>query len=601
MDIEFAKVILSIKEKNEPFCILRVNNKLNICTQYDEFFDSIEKINSKSLATGFQNYEGTSGKWFTWNNIEVFDESNNKTSSNNDALQNKDSQWESTLNKDEYIECVSLMKQEMNQGKYFLANLTRQIATNERNDFLFACYLSCLYHETPFRFLLNTGSEIVLGLSPERFLKIEDNIAINEPMKGTATNIYELSNNNKELNENTMMIDLARSDLSQICEPQSISLKSRGNISQHPELYQMSSILTGRLSGEKSMTGAIKSILPVSSVTGTPKPYVVKRLKDLEKYNRNIYCGIYGWVNTNDDSCDLAVSIRTIASSNQITSIGIGSGITNASIEEKEWNETELKASSLKKLIENASIKSENVFTSLRVTKDKKVFCLEEHIERFIRHSMQVGISLDKAELIESANNFIKSSQFDDDSYMKIVSNKNSGYKFEISRFKQLNDSIDVGLTLAPRYGSSDIPKFLDRTIYEQCLINARLLSEQEIDDAILVRNGLVSETTRANLLLRKGDDIYTCDEDMILGIGVQEVTKGFRQLGFEVKSIPVTIDFLNTVDEIICINSVRGPLSVKKIDCNINQLDLTANNNYLLDLTKKIYHSLFKNLNEDE
>ena len=90
---------------------------------------------------------------------------------------------------------------------------------------------------------------------------------------------------------------------------------------------------------------------PPGSVSGAPKSSALETINRLEKAQRNIYCGAFGWVDADNKTADLAVGIRTFW---QTTSgggaqlhFGTGAGITWESDPHLEWLETELKAQRL--------------------------------------------------------------------------------------------------------------------------------------------------------------------------------------------------------------------------------------------------------------
>src|SRR5690606_8959503 len=72
----------------------------------------------------------------------------------------------------------------------------------------------------------------IISASPERFLALRGREVETRPIKGTrrrsphpAADLFvkdELRESNKDLAENTMIVDLLRNDLSRVCSPESI-------------------------------------------------------------------------------------------------------------------------------------------------------------------------------------------------------------------------------------------------------------------------------------------------------------------------------------------------------------------------------------------
>ena len=96
---------------------------------------------------------------------------------------------------------------------------------------------------------------------------------------------------------------------------------------------------------------------PPGSVTGAPKSSALRIIEALETSPRGPYCGGIGWVDADRARAELAVGIRTFwidrtesggrETTGPVLRFGTGAGITWGSDPEREWAETELKASRL--------------------------------------------------------------------------------------------------------------------------------------------------------------------------------------------------------------------------------------------------------------
>ena len=110
------------------------------------------------------------------------------------------------------------------------------------------------------------------------------------------------------------------------------------------------STVTGTLRADVGTGALIAATFPPASVTGAPKPRVLQVIEDLEPVRRGVYCGAFGWIDTDRDAGDLAVAIRTftIGGSNAAgagwTHLGVGGGVVADSQPRAEWDETALKA-----------------------------------------------------------------------------------------------------------------------------------------------------------------------------------------------------------------------------------------------------------------
>lgn len=85
---------------------------------------------------------------------------------------------------------------------------------------------------------------------------------------------------------------------------------------------------------------------PTSAVCGTPKSSALRFIEHYEAYDRTYYSGFLGPVNVNNES-HLFVNLRTMKIEGDQAILYAGAGITESSVPEQEWNETEMKCQTL--------------------------------------------------------------------------------------------------------------------------------------------------------------------------------------------------------------------------------------------------------------
>lgn len=90
---------------------------------------------------------------------------------------------------------------------------------------------------------------------------------------------------------------------------------------------------------------------PTSAVCGVPLDTSLEFIRKLEGYDRQLYTGYLGPVNFNN-RIDIFVNLRCLQLLPQKAILYAGAGITQDSIPEKEWEETELKLNTLLKVVE---------------------------------------------------------------------------------------------------------------------------------------------------------------------------------------------------------------------------------------------------------
>jgi isochorismate synthase len=94
----------------------------------------------------------------------------------------------------------------------------------------------------------------------------------------------------------------------------------------------------------------LKLLHPTSAICGVPKAPSLQFINDVEGYNRSYYSGFLGPVQVGGDS-HVFVNLRTVRFKDGIATFFAGAGITEDSVPEQEWFETELKCDTLLKVI----------------------------------------------------------------------------------------------------------------------------------------------------------------------------------------------------------------------------------------------------------
>ena len=194
--------------------------------------------------------------------------------------------------------------------------------------------------------------------SPERFLAKRGNKLISQPIKGTArrdadeaidkTIIEELRNHPKELQENVMIVDLVRNDLTHSAKPGTVKTEDLYSIQSFKQVHQMVSTVVCELRDDVSAVEAVKNTFPMGSMTGAPKISAMQLMEQYERSKRGVYSGAVGYFSPDDDF-DFNVVIRTLLynSTKKYLSFHVGSAITYHADAEREYEECLLKAKAI--------------------------------------------------------------------------------------------------------------------------------------------------------------------------------------------------------------------------------------------------------------
>ena len=203
----------------------------------------------------------------------------------------------------------------------------------------------------PYPAYIDAGEFQVLSLSPERFIKKNNEAILTEPMKGTwhrGRNVIidkiekrKFHHDQKNRAENIMIADLLRNDLGRIGTD--IAWRDLFKVTAYNTLFQMTSTVTAKVAPDKAFSTLLSALFPSGSVTGAPKIRAMELIKEIEREERNVYTGAIGYISPEGDMY-FNVPIRTILVRGGRCEMGIGGGIIWDSTPEGEWAETRLKA-----------------------------------------------------------------------------------------------------------------------------------------------------------------------------------------------------------------------------------------------------------------
>lgn len=263
------------------------------------------------------------------------------------------SSWRTSLDRHEFERGVARIREHIGAGDCYQVNLTRRLTCARAVDPVALFTELERANPSPHGAFLRIGatsdlpSIAVVSASPERFLSWRGREVETRPIKGTGKDPRALRASAKDHAENVMIVDLARNDLGRVCEPGTVVVPALCEVEAHPGLHHLVSTVRGRRRADTGVGALVRATFPPASVTGAPKPRVMQIIEDLEPARRGVYCGAVGWIDTERDSGDLNVAIRTFTVAHGRTLLGVGSGIVADSEPASEWAETELKAARL--------------------------------------------------------------------------------------------------------------------------------------------------------------------------------------------------------------------------------------------------------------
>jgi para-aminobenzoate synthetase / 4-amino-4-deoxychorismate lyase len=264
----------------------------------------------------------------------------------------------------EHMAAVRRAVEYIRQGDIFQANICLRLEAEFDGDPLDAFCAAVSRLDPPYAGFLGLAGGAVASLSPELFLRREGAAVRSRPVKGTqarpadpaqaAAERAALERSAKNRAENVMIVDLMRSDLSQVCEPGSVQVPRLTAAEPHPGIWHLVSDVTGRLRPGVADGRLVRATFPPGSVTGAPKVRSVEVIHELEATPREVYTGAVGY-RSPVAGLELNVAIRTFEFHGGRVWLGAGGGIVAASRPGREYDECLLKAAPLIKALTGRS------------------------------------------------------------------------------------------------------------------------------------------------------------------------------------------------------------------------------------------------------
>jgi para-aminobenzoate synthetase len=254
----------------------------------------------------------------------------------------------------QYLADIERSQAELAAGESYEVCLTDQISTDASPD-PFALYRRLRRsNPSPFAAFLRFGDTAIVSSSPERFLSVGRDGAIQaRPIKGTisraedpaedAARRAELAGDEKTRAEHLMIVDLLRNDLGRVSEIDSVRVPDLMVVEPYATVHQVVSTVTGQLEPGRSSVECARNCFPGGSMTGAPKERTMEIIDELEDEARGVYSGAIGYFGV-DGAVDLSIVIRTIVIRPGRTTIGAGGAIVMQSDPEEEFDEILLKA-----------------------------------------------------------------------------------------------------------------------------------------------------------------------------------------------------------------------------------------------------------------
>ena len=321
-------------EKDHQLCHIRsihIRNKSSVLSDYDFVIAPYDRCNHNSYLLSFGNVDKNGSL---------------------PTIQLKDGAFDD-VSKNEYLDtCQNLIKglSNGNTSKVVLSR-TKSINTSEVNISEIFMNMKAAYPEAFIYIFHHPDIGTWAAASPELLLSSIDDHVKTVALAGTRK--YESSSNNewgsKEIAEHKYIENYINEQLDKLNTEYQ---KSDTFTQRAANVEHIKSEYSIQLHGQAFID--VADILhPGPAISGYPVSDAMQIIKEIESHDRSFYCGYLGPIN-NQGNKYLYVNLRCMEIFNNGFKIYVGGGITQDSIAENEWIETELKSETLSDMLMSA-------------------------------------------------------------------------------------------------------------------------------------------------------------------------------------------------------------------------------------------------------
>jgi len=262
---------------------------------------------------------------------------------------------QANMTDEHFLDMVGKGIQHCQRGDVFQIVLSRRFTQGFQGDEFNVYRALRSVNPSPYLFYFDYGSFKLFGSSPEAQLKVNGGKAVINPIAGTfkrtgndeADKVLaeKLAADPKENAEHTMLVDLARNDLSR--NGKDVRVKTYKEIQYYSHVIHLVSEVEAELCQDAEALQVFADTFPAGTLSGAPKFKAMELIDRYEHQSRGFYggaIGIFGF----DGSLNHAITIRSFLSKNNQLQFQAGAGVVVSSVPESELQEINNKLGALK-------------------------------------------------------------------------------------------------------------------------------------------------------------------------------------------------------------------------------------------------------------
>ncbi len=266
----------------------------------------------------------------------------------------------SNITDNEYLSMVKKGIEHCQLGDVFQIVLSRRFQQKFNGDEFNVYRALRSINPSPYLFFFDFEDFKLFGSSPEAQLKVQEGAAEIHPIAGTYKRTgdfqkdqelaIQLQADPKENAEHTMLVDLARNDLSKSAK--NVAVKELRQIQYFSHVIHMTSKVTGDIDQNSYQT--FGDTFPAGTLSGAPKYKALQLIDEYETTKRGFYGGSVGII-SGSGNINKAILIRSFLCKENTLYFQAGAGVVAKSNPESELQEVNNKIAALRKAIQLAN------------------------------------------------------------------------------------------------------------------------------------------------------------------------------------------------------------------------------------------------------
>ena len=262
----------------------------------------------------------------------------------------------STQTDSNFLELVNSALLQIYRGNVFQLVVSRRFEQTFFGDDFEVYRTLRRLNPSPYLFYLDLEHARLFGSSPETQIALQNGQAEIHPIAGTIRKtgdeaedkrlVLQLQQDEKENAEHTMLVDLARNDLSKYSNQ--VRVVSYKEVQHFSHVIHLVSKVIAKTSA--AALDLFNGTFPAGTLSGTPKPKAIELIDQLEPHSRGFYGGAIGFISSTGDA-NLAIIIRSVLSKNNCLYYQAGAGVVLDSLPENELNEVNSKLGAIRSSI----------------------------------------------------------------------------------------------------------------------------------------------------------------------------------------------------------------------------------------------------------